>query len=68
MLCPKCNAECWRDEVEIGVGVQFGPWNCPECGWSEGAESDEMYIPDGFYFQDDLDGGRLVKKDNACDQ
>ncbi len=23
---------------------------------------DEDYIPDGYYFVDDLDGGRLVKK------
>jgi hypothetical protein len=23
----------------------------------------EQYIPDGYYFKDDLDGGRLVKKE-----
>ena len=33
--CPKCSAECWRDEVDIGVGVQYGPWRCSECGWGE---------------------------------
>lgn len=40
MNCPKCNAECWRDEVDIGVGTIYGPYGCPECGWSEDAEYD----------------------------
>ena len=35
MKCKKCGAECIRDEVDIGVGVQYGPWGCPECGWSQ---------------------------------
>ena len=26
MKCPKCGAECDRDEVDIGVGIQIGPW------------------------------------------
>ena len=33
--CPKCCAECVRDEVDIGVGIQVGPWRCPECGYSQ---------------------------------
>jgi hypothetical protein len=33
--CPKCCAECVRDEVDIGVGVQVGPWRSPECGYSD---------------------------------
>ena len=35
MDCPKCTAECGRDEVDVGVGVIEGPWGCPNCGWSE---------------------------------
>jgi hypothetical protein len=35
MKCPKCNSECVRDEVDIGVGTQYGPWVCMECGWRE---------------------------------
>ena len=36
MKCPECgNEECWRDEVDIGVGTQYGPWRCDECGWME---------------------------------
>lgn len=35
MRCPKCNDDCWRDSVDIGVGIQYGPWGCPGCGWSE---------------------------------
>lgn len=34
--CPKCQStDCWRHEVDIGVGTQYGPWNCTGCGWSE---------------------------------
>lgn len=35
MNCPECGAPCDRDEVDIGVGVQCGPWGCFDCGWTE---------------------------------
>ena len=40
MQCPKCQTECDRDEVDVGVGVVNGPWGCPRCGWSEYEEYD----------------------------
>lgn len=40
MKCPKCNEECWQDSADVGVGVIYGPWGCPGCGWSEGEEYD----------------------------
>lgn len=40
MNCPKCKAECHRDEVDIGVGVIHGPYGCPNCAWSESDEYD----------------------------
>ena len=40
MNCPKCNSECDRDEVDIDVAVQCGPYGCPSCGWSEWPEYD----------------------------
>lgn len=37
--CPKCNSSgCVRDEVDIGVGIQHGPWQCTECGYTQGAD------------------------------
>ena len=36
MKCPQCNDDCSRDEVDIGVGVQYGKWQCSSCGWYEG--------------------------------
>jgi hypothetical protein len=33
--CPVCGAPCTREEVDIGVGVQVGPWRCTECDWDE---------------------------------
>jgi hypothetical protein len=38
--CPKCGTECMRDYVDIGVGILYGPWGCPGCGWSEDPEYD----------------------------
>lgn len=40
-LCPKCGCdELWRDEVDVGVGIIYGPWGCPDCGWSESEQYD----------------------------
>lgn len=33
--CLACGAEAMRDEVHNGLGMVYGPWGCPECGWSE---------------------------------
>jgi hypothetical protein len=35
MDCPKCEEECWRESVDVGVGVIYGPFGCSNCGWSE---------------------------------
>lgn len=35
MNCPECGAVCWRDEVDVGVGIITSPWMCSECGWDE---------------------------------
>ena len=37
--CPKCGEACWREEVDVGVGIIYGPWGCECCGWS----SDRRY-------------------------
>jgi ribosomal protein L37AE/L43A len=35
--CPECGEEdqVERDEVDVGVGVIYGPWHCYACGWAE---------------------------------
>lgn len=39
--CPKCGGtELWQDSVDVGVGVIYGPFGCPECGWSEDSDYD----------------------------
>lgn len=41
MRCPKCESwDCYRDEVDVGVGTIYGPYGCPSCGWSEDSEYD----------------------------
>jgi hypothetical protein len=44
--CPECSGECYRDEVDIGVGTMYGPWRCSECGWYEGHQFDSMIDAD----------------------
>lgn len=38
--CPRCGEECQRDSANVGVGILYGPWGCPNCGWSEWEEYD----------------------------
>lgn len=46
MNCPLCRSEqTWRDEVDIGVGVQYGPWRCNDCGWSQEDVTDPDFSP-----------------------
>ena len=34
--CPQCGGtHLDRDAVDIGVGTQYGPWHCLDCGWRE---------------------------------
>lgn len=40
MNCPKCNEECYREQADVGVGIIYGPYGCPECGWSEWTQYD----------------------------
>lgn len=40
MNCPKCETECERDEVDVGVGIVYGPWGCASCYWSENPKYD----------------------------
>ena len=42
MKCPKCGELCVRDEVDIGVGIQCGPWHCTECDWGELTGGEEL--------------------------
>jgi hypothetical protein len=39
-ICPKCGEECYRESADVGVGVIYGPWGCPGCGWSESPHYD----------------------------
>lgn len=38
--CPLCYRECCRESADVGVGMIYGPWGCPACGWSESEEYD----------------------------
>lgn len=45
MNCPKCNCQCDRDSVDVGVGMIYGPWGCQSCGWSEDSRYDSSGGP-----------------------
>jgi hypothetical protein len=35
MRCPECGAKCWRNEVDVDVGIISDEWKCEECAWDE---------------------------------
>lgn len=53
----KCEA-CENEQHEL-CGMQT--WCECDCAGPDGIYVDGCFIPDGYYFRDDLDGGRLVK-------
>jgi hypothetical protein len=49
--CTCGSNDCWREEVDIGVGTIMGPWHCSECGIMHRdalAEGMEMIEEDGL--------------------
>lgn len=47
--CPNCESDhIDRDEIDIGVGIQYGPWRCDDCGWVEGQPTDVEAIKDAI--------------------
>lgn len=37
-VCPRCGAPCERYDVDIGVGILYGPWFCTQCAYNEDDE------------------------------
>lgn len=35
MRCPECGAVCWRNEIDVGVGIVSDEWKCEQCNWDE---------------------------------
>lgn len=70
MICPNCGEDgCHRDEVDVGVGVIFGPWGCP-CGWSEWEDYNQVkgnggWQENGSYVDTT---GNIWPKDNIVTQ
>lgn len=54
MRCPECDSLCWRNEVDVGVGLYVDSWKCDKCGWDEdlGEPMDlnswERFLNDGW--------------------
>jgi predicted nucleic-acid-binding Zn-ribbon protein len=45
--CPKCGSDhAEREAVDIGVGTQYGPLVCLDCGWSETDELADLMVGD----------------------
>ena len=53
--CPNCVNEAFRESVDVGVGVIFGPYGC-YCGWSE---NDKYNL---------LTGPKITEKGGILDQ
>jgi len=71
-VCPKCGGYCYRESVDIGVGVIHGPYGCIDCGWSEDSYFDssdgtcpaELENPEYRY---DSRGGVILKTHYSYD-
>lgn len=72
-LCPKCGDKCWREDVDVGVGIIYGPWGCSSCGWSEydkydlskggGVQEDGSYVtPQGVLYPKDSPVAKAMKE------
>lgn len=48
-VCTCGSDDVWREEVDIGVGVQYGPWSCNACGITHR----DRFL--GIMFDDDMD-------------
>jgi hypothetical protein len=45
--CPNCDStETWRDEVDVGVGIIYGPLHCNDCHYREPSAYDEDFDAD----------------------
>lgn len=60
--CPACGGPTQRIEVDIGVGIQYGPRHCMDCVWQE-PEEDLSLIdePDGECFRGGEAAGALAE-------
>jgi len=57
MKCPNCkDDELWRESVDIGVGIIYGPYGCESCGYSD----DPQY--------DCSKGAKITKEGHILDQ
>lgn len=45
--CPECNEPAECIQVDIGIGVEYGPPYCANCGWSSYGNAGK--IIDGWY-------------------
>jgi hypothetical protein len=79
MNCPQCNStECSRDKFDIGVSVQYGPWQCYgvsvqygrwecyDCGWYEGYEVDQVIDSDREQFAKEQPAKAVFTNCNVC--
>jgi hypothetical protein len=73
--CPKCGDKCYREEADVGVGIIYGPWGCPGCGWSENPEYDhsaggscaaQAEMPDRYVDQFGVAYSKERLKENAA--
>jgi hypothetical protein len=60
MNCPKCGSkDLYRDSVDVGIGIMYGPYGCDECGWSSDPKydlSEEPKIDPSGYIVDQWGG------------
>ena len=47
-ICPECGEDALiRDEVDIGVGIQYGPAHCEACHYDEASKAMDFWEKTG---------------------
>ena len=52
-ICPICGYPTTWEEVDIGVGIQYSPAWCDNCGWREEDEIKEVMERFGILKEDE---------------
>ena len=70
--CPHCGSPCDRDEVDVEVGVMYGPWGCascsPEYDCRAGIRRDGDDRDGGSHHVDRIDGQAVLARANVDDR
>lgn len=58
MKCPECGSDCWRNEVDVGIGIISDEWKCTNCNWDE----DQAFLMENWNWEEFLRTDDIILK------